>query len=116
MPGLFSTKYAPHPSLFLFLGSVSNGIYMGMNPYIQKAKAYFQLPLFDLIFEAHKVHRANHDPSEIQKCTLLSIKTGGCAENCSYCPQSAHYDTGLERQKLMEVGQVALAAKNAKAN
>jgi biotin synthase-like enzyme len=70
-----------------------------MNPDIlKKAQDYYALPLMDLIYEAHEVHRQHHDPGKIQKCSLLSIKTGGCPEDCSYCPQSAHYETGLERQ------------------
>src|SRR5207248_3288199 len=55
--------------------------------YLEKAEASYSLPLLDLLHQAHEVHRAHHDPSDIQKCTLLSIKTGGCPEDCSYCPQ-----------------------------
>src|SRR5579862_9759562 len=74
----------------------------------------YKLPLFELIFQAHQVHRANHDPADIQKCSLLSIKTGGCPEDCKYCPQSAHYDTGLERESLFPVDDVRKAAIAAK--
>ncbi len=80
------------------------------------AQEKYQLPLMDLIYEAHQVHRAHHDPKDIQKCTLLSIKTGGCPEDCSYCPQSAHYETGLKREGLMELEEVKKAAKNARIN
>lgn len=87
-----------------------------MNPFLAQAEAAYQKPLMDLLFEAHRIHREHHDPNDIQKCTLLSIKTGGCPENCSYCPQSAHYDTGLERQSLLPLEDVRNAARNAKAN
>ncbi len=87
-----------------------------MNSYLIRAREAYQKPLFDLIFEAHQVHRGHHDPTDIQKCTLLSIKTGGCPENCSYCPQSAHYDTGVKRENLLSLDAVQEAAKNAKAN
>ena len=73
-------------------------------------------PILDLIYQAATVHRQNHDPGEIQVCTLLSIKTGGCPENCAYCSQSAHFDTGLERQKLVDVDVAVAAAQRAKDN
>ncbi|MEW6055349.1 MAG: biotin synthase BioB [Bdellovibrionota bacterium] len=87
-----------------------------MNRQLDTAKKHYRLPLFDLIYEAHKIHRAHHDPNQIQKCTLLSIKTGGCPEDCGYCPQSAHYETGLAKQELLSIEKVQAAAKNAKAN
>jgi biotin synthase len=87
-----------------------------MNQFLARAQAEYRKPLMDLIYEAHGVHRAHHDPADIQKCTLLSIKTGGCQEDCSYCPQSAHYDTKLERESLVSLDAVRVAAKNAKAN
>jgi biotin synthase len=74
----------------------------------------YRLPFMELLHHAHEVHRSHHDPSDIQRCTLLSIKTGGCPEDCSYCPQSAHYDTGLERQDLISVEEVRVAAREAK--
>ncbi|KAB0583624.1 biotin synthase BioB [Ideonella dechloratans] len=79
-------------------------------------EALFNLPLTELIFRAQTVHREHFDPAEIELATLLSIKTGGCPEDCGYCPQSVHYDTGVDATKLMEVDAVreaALAAKNA---
>ncbi len=75
----------------------------------------FELPFNDLMFQAHTVHRANFDPNQVQVSTLLSIKTGACPEDCKYCPQSAHYDTGLEKQRLLEVEAVLAKAKQAKA-
>jgi biotin synthase len=87
-----------------------------MTDFLTRAQTLYNKPLMDLIYEAHGVHRVNHDPTDIQKCTLLSIKTGGCPEDCSYCPQSAHYDTGLEREGLASLEQVRLAVKEAKAN
>jgi biotin synthase len=87
-----------------------------MELYFARARAAYQKPLMDLIYESHEIHREYHDPSDIQKCTLLSIKTGGCPENCSYCPQSAHYETSVQRQNLMSLEEVKTAAKNARAN
>jgi biotin synthase len=77
--------------------------------------ALFELPFNELMFQAASVHRANFDPNEVQISTLLSIKTGACPEDCKYCPQSAHYNTGLAKEKLMEVQKVIDQAKAAKA-
>ncbi len=74
----------------------------------------FNLPFNDLIFKAAQIHRANHNQNAVQISTLLSIKTGSCPENCKYCPQSAHYNTGLEKESLMEISKILDAAKNAK--
>jgi len=74
---------------------------------------YFNMPFNDLIFKASQIHRQFHNPNEVQISTLLSIKTGGCPENCKYCPQSAHYDTGLEKQALMPTEKIVESAKNA---
>jgi biotin synthase len=80
----------------------------------QEVRVLFELPLNDLLFQAHSVHRQHFDPNEVQVSTLLSIKTGACPEDCKYCPQSAHYNTGLEKQRLMEVEAVLDKAKQAK--
>ena len=69
-----------------------------------RALELFCLPLNDLLFEAHTVHRANHDPNRVQRATLLSIKTGGCPEDCGYCPQAARYHTGVENEALAITG------------
>lgn len=74
----------------------------------------FQLPFMDLLFKAQCIHRENFDPNEVQVSTLLSIKTGSCPEDCAYCPQSAHYNTGLEKEKMMEVERVLSDARQAK--
>ena len=74
----------------------------------------FALPFPDLIFRAQTVHRENFDPSEVQVSTLLSIKTGGCPEDCAYCPQSAKYDTGVKAEKLMSLDKVLAEAQAAK--
>jgi biotin synthase len=74
----------------------------------------YGLPLTELLFRAQTVHRAYHKPDEIQMCRLLSIKTGGCPEDCAYCPQSAHYSTGLERESVLDVKEVLAAARRAK--
>ena len=83
---------------------------------LEGALALHDLPLLELIHDAHEVHRAHHDPADIQRCSLLSIKTGGCPEDCAYCPQSAHYDTGVDAEKLMAIEDVAEAARNARRN
>jgi biotin synthase len=74
----------------------------------------FSLPFTDLMFHAQAVHRANFDPAEVQVSTLLSIKTGGCPEDCAYCPQSASYDTGVKAEKLMSLDKVLAEAQTAK--
>lgn len=74
----------------------------------------YRLPLPELIFQAQVAHREFHRPDEVQLCRLLSIKTGGCPEDCSYCSQSAHYKTGVARQELMNLPEVFDAAKRAK--
>jgi biotin synthase len=76
----------------------------------------FDLPFTELVFRAAEVHRANHRAGEVQLCTLLSIKTGGCPEDCGYCSQSAHSQTGLRAKKLMDVEAVVASAREAKAN
>ncbi|MDQ2972227.1 MAG: biotin synthase BioB, partial [Pseudomonadota bacterium] len=75
----------------------------------------FALPFNDLLARAHAVHRAHHDPNSVQVSTLLSIKTGGCPEDCSYCPQAARYQTGVQAEKLMELDDVLARAGAAKA-
>lgn len=74
----------------------------------------FAKPFNDLLFEAQSIHRTHHNPNTIQASTLLSIKTGACPEDCAYCPQSARYDTGLERERLLSLDEVRTAAQNAK--
>lgn len=83
---------------------------------VDEALALMELPLPDLVFRAASVHRQHHDPLRVQKATLLSIKTGGCPENCSYCPQSAHFKTGVDRVALMPVETVLDAAREAQAD
>lgn len=78
------------------------------------ARKIYNLPFNDLLFRAHSVHRAHFDPNAVQMSRLLSIKTGGCAEDCGYCSQSAHYPTGLKASKLMEVERVIAEARKAK--
>ena len=78
--------------------------------------ALFELPFNDLMFRAQQVHREHFDANAVQLSTLLSIKTGGCEEDCGYCSQSSHHDTGLKAEKLMDVDTVLDAARAAKAN
>ena len=77
-------------------------------------RALYDLPLTELLFRAQSTHRQFHNPNEIQLCRLLSIKTGGCPEDCAYCPQSAHYSTGVPRENLMNLPEVLAAAHCAK--
>ncbi|MGB5451089.1 MAG: biotin synthase BioB [Sedimenticolaceae bacterium] len=82
---------------------------------LDEIRALFVLPFNDLMFHAQTVHRQHFDPNRVQVSTLLSIKTGACAEDCSYCSQSAKYDTGLEREKLLPLDEVIEAAQAARA-
>ncbi len=76
--------------------------------------ALFEQPFSDLLFQAQSVHRANFDPNAVQVSTLLSIKTGGCSEDCGYCPQAARYHTDVENEPMMQIDEVLSAAKAAK--
>jgi biotin synthase len=78
-------------------------------------ESIYNAPLSDLIFQAQQVHRAHHRADEVQGCVLLSIKTGGCPEDCAYCPQSAHYATGVSRSELVSVEETTAAAARARA-
>src|SRR6202795_24093 len=80
-----------------------------------EVRALFALPFPELMFRAATVHRENFDPTEVQISTLLSIKTGGCPEDCAYCPQAARYDTGVKPEKLMSLDAVLVEARAAKA-
>lgn len=82
---------------------------------LDEVRALFNQPFNDLLFQAQTVHRQHFNPNEVQVSTLLSIKTGACPEDCKYCPQSGHYNTGLDKEKLMEVQKVLKAAAEAKA-
>ena len=82
----------------------------------ESVEALYHLPLTELLFRAQTVHRQHHDPESVQRCTLLSIKTGGCPEDCAYCPQSAHYETGVGRDGLMNPDAVLGAAQTARDN
>lgn len=82
---------------------------------LAEINAIMNQPFNDLMFQAHTVHRMNFEPNEIQVSTLVNIKSGGCAEDCSYCSQSSRYDTGLEKQKMMAVQEVLDKAMQAKA-
>jgi biotin synthase len=82
----------------------------------EQVEGLYALPLTELLYRAQTIHRRYHDPALLQRCTLLSVKTGGCPEDCAYCPQSAHYATGVGREELMGVAAVAAAAARAKAS
>lgn len=81
---------------------------------LEEVLKLFDLPFADLVFSAASIHRQNHNPNSVQVSTLLSIKTGSCPEDCKYCPQSAHYNTGLKKEPFMEIEKVVKAAKEAK--
>ena len=81
---------------------------------VSEVEGLFALPFNDLLFRAQTLHRQYFDPNEVQVSTLLSIKTGACPEDCKYCPQSGHYNTGLRKEKLMEVERVLEKARQAK--
>ncbi len=81
---------------------------------VAEIAALFELPFNDLLWRAQQVHRTHWDANEVELATLLSIKTGGCPENCGYCPQSAHHDTGVKAEKMMAVDDVVAAAQAAK--
>src|SRR5215469_18839795 len=81
---------------------------------LEEVQALFALPFMDLILHAQRVHRAHHVANAVQMSTLLSIKTGACPEDCAYCPQSVHYDTGVGREALMEVAAVRECAVRAR--
>ncbi|WP_190600823.1 biotin synthase BioB [Candidatus Vesicomyidisocius sp. SY067_SCS001] len=83
---------------------------------LKEVEALFTLPFNDLLFQAHSIHRKNFDPNQVQISSLLNIKTGACPEDCLYCSQSSKYDTGLEREKLMEIDLVLQQAKQAQNN
>jgi len=83
--------------------------------FLEEVQAILGLPFSDLLYHAQRVHRVHFDPNRIQVSTLISIKTGGCPEDCAYCPQSIRYDTGLQREELLELEAVLDAARVAKA-
>jgi len=82
----------------------------------QQVAALYHQPLIDLLLQAQTMHRRFHPANEVQMCRLLSIKTGGCPEDCAYCPQSAHHSTGVEREPLMNCDDILPAARRAKAD
>ena len=82
---------------------------------LREVRAIHDLPLPDLMYRAQTVHREHHQPGEVQLCTLLSVKTGGCPEDCGYCPQSSKYDTGVDAERMMKAPEVLEAAARAKA-
>jgi biotin synthase len=83
---------------------------------VEQVEALFKLPFAELMFRAQQMHREHFDPNSVQLSTLLSIKTGGCSEDCGYCPQSAFHSTGVENQKMLELDAVLAAARAAKQN
>ncbi|MCK1408272.1 MULTISPECIES: biotin synthase BioB [unclassified Bradyrhizobium] len=91
-----------------------NGAHVRSNWERAEAQALYSLPFADLMFRAQSVHRDNFDPNHVETASLLSIKTGGCPEDCGYCSQSAHYQTGLKATRLMDCADVVASAQGAK--
>ncbi|MEM8939635.1 MAG: biotin synthase BioB [Bacteroidota bacterium] len=83
---------------------------------LEEIKTIYDKPLLELVFEAASIHRKYHNPREVQVSSLISIKTGGCPEDCAYCPQAARYHTDIKVHKLMEIEEVRVQAESAKAN
>src|SRR3989338_3118518 len=83
---------------------------------LAEVKALFQQPFNDLLFQAQTVHRGHFNANRVQVSTLLSIKTGACPEDCKYCPQSGHYNTGLEKEKLLALEKILEQARLARTN
>ena len=114
-----STILFESPMTFVPVGSMASKATSAAPPNerlsLAHIQALFDLPFNDLMFQAQTVHREHFNPSEVQLSTLLSIKTGGCPEDCAYCPQSVHHDTGVDATKLMDVDEVRQAASAAKA-
>ncbi|MCW0181623.1 biotin synthase BioB [Zavarzinia sp.] len=106
------TEFAPAPSFAAAVAGRPDGLRHDWRR--EDVEALFNKPFADLVFEAQTAHRRFFDPNEVQMSTLLSIKTGGCPEDCGYCPQSSKFDTGLKASKLMAVGAVLEEAKLAK--
>ena len=102
----------PHPLTVI----APNGSTIRHDWTLDEIEAVYSAVLPDLVFRAQTVHRAHHAPDQVQGCSLLSIKTGGCPEDCAYCPQSAHYDTGVEDDALMCVEETLAAARTARDN
>src|SRR5437870_8623274 len=81
---------------------------------VEDVQSLFELPFAELLHRAQSVHRENFDPTLVELATLLSVKTGGCPEDCGYCPQSVHYDTGVGAGKMMDPDEVLQAAQRAR--
>lgn len=105
------------PMVQAMLKSASEALRTNAEPWtVNAVAALFELPFNDLLFRAQQVHREYFDANAVQLSTLLSIKTGGCEEDCKYCSQSSHFDTGLKAEKLIPLADVVAAAKNAKSS
>jgi biotin synthase len=97
-------------------GAAADPTRSGARWHLEHVEALFALPFNDLLYRAHGVHRQHFDPNAVQLSTLLSVKTGGCPEDCAYCPQAARYHTGVVSEELLPLAQVAAAARLARAN
>ncbi len=112
-----ATRSESKPITLVTKATTNAAIHTTMNANIlDQATALFSLPFNDLLFQAQTVHREHHDANAVQRSTLLSIKTGGCSEDCGYCPQAARYHTTVENEPLLSLETVKAAAQAAKAN
>jgi len=111
MPEVAQNSFSGHAHF----NPVPEGVTVRHDWTLAEVKALHGLPLLDLVYRAQTVHRAVFQENKVQLCSLLSIKTGGCPEDCAYCPQAARYKTGVQAEKLMPLGEVLEAAKQARA-
>ena len=110
-----ATPISPSPQPIALPASWQNRSQHDLWP-LPDIESLFDLPFADLIHRAQSTHREYHDPNKVQLSTLLSIKTGGCSEDCGYCPQAARYHTGVDNEAMLDISEVVAAAKLAKAN
>jgi biotin synthase len=96
------------------IAAIGGGVAERYNWTVDEVAAIYEAPLLDLVFQAQLVHREHHPPNQVQGCVLLNIKTGGCPEDCAYCPQSAHYPPGTDRRDLLTVDEALAAARHAR--
>ena len=116
MEARFGANTVPWRSNESLTVTTTNGSTIRHDWTLDEIEAIYSAPLPDLVFRAQTVHRARHSPDQVQGCSLLSIKTGGCPEDCAYCPQSARYETGVEADALMSVDETLTVARTARDN
>ena len=113
--GAAKVNLAPEGELLTTMQATQTATLLRHDWSIDEIRDMYHLPITELLFRAQSTHRFFHDATKVQMCTLLSIKTGGCPEDCAYCPQSAHYATGVAKEKLLDVATVRKSARAAQA-